>query len=152
MCNREQMPQMQFRVVTERQIPVQRVQKKIEFPHVQRLTRWSMFLLSRFTGLLHGRGQIVQQHVEVPETQTSESFKSMRQVAPTDMVEKVEMNVAMLAAGVEKIADGELSDLRCKIVSDGERDHVKSYMSEPAQEERSPGLSSNSVYDPARAS
>ena len=30
LCNREQMPQMQFRVATQRQIPV-RVQQKIEF-------------------------------------------------------------------------------------------------------------------------
>ena len=58
----------------------------------------------------------------------------------------------MMTAGVEKSADGELSDLRREIVSDGERDRVKSYMSKPAQEERSPCLSSNSVYDSARAS
>ena len=85
----------------------------------------------------------------------------VRQVVPIEMVEKVEMNVAMLTAGVEKRADGDgfmwnvdgkLSDLRCEIVSDGERDRVKSYMLEPAQEERSPGLSSNSVYDSARPS
>ena len=77
------------------------------------------------------------------------------------MVENVGMNVAMLTAGVEKKADGdefmwnaddELSDLRCGTVSDGERNRVKSYMSEPAQEERSPSLSSNSVHDSARAS
>ena len=51
--------------------------------------------------------------------QTSESLKSMhvRQVAPTEMVEKVEMNFAMLTAGVEERA------------------------------RRPPGLSSNSVYD-----
>ena len=35
--------------------------------------------------------------------------------------------------------------MRCQIVSDGEHDRVKSYMSELAEEERSPGLSSNSV-------
>ena len=31
----------------------------------------------------------------------------VRQVAPTEMVEKVEMSVAMLTAGVEKRADGD---------------------------------------------
>ena len=47
----EQMPQAQIlnkivdvRVVTQRQIPVQRVQKRIEFSHAQHLTRQSMFL------------------------------------------------------------------------------------------------------------
>ena len=85
----------------------------------------------------------------------------IRQVAPTEMVEKVEMNVAMLTAGIDKRADGDesvrnvdgkLGDLQCEIVSDGERDRVKSYMSELAQEERSPRLSGNSLYDSARAS
>ena len=46
------MPQAQFlnrivdvRVMTQRQIAVQRVQKKIVIPHVQCLARWSMVLL-----------------------------------------------------------------------------------------------------------
>ena len=55
LCNREQMPPVQFQSVTQRQIPVQRVQKKIEIPQVQFLTRWSMLLLCRFTGLRHGK-------------------------------------------------------------------------------------------------
>ena len=55
LCNREQMPQMQFQVATQRQIQAPRVQKRIVIPHVQRLTRWTMFLLCRFTGLRHGK-------------------------------------------------------------------------------------------------
>ena len=46
LCNREQMPQVQFLnkivdvpVVTQRQIEVQRVQKKIESPRVQHLDK-----------------------------------------------------------------------------------------------------------------
>ena len=75
-----------------------------------------MFPLCRFTGLRQGKRaveipqmQIEQQHVEAPEIQTSESLKSahVRQVASTEMVEKVEMNVAMLTAGIEKRADGD---------------------------------------------
>ena len=50
----------------------------------------------------------------MPHFQTSESSKSthVRQVAPTDlkhMVQKVEMNVAMLTAGIEKRAAVRLS-------------------------------------------
>ena len=55
LCNREQMPQVQFQSVTQRQIPVQRVQKKIEIPQVQFTTTWSMLLLCRFTSLRHGK-------------------------------------------------------------------------------------------------
>ena len=53
--------------------------------------------------------QIEQQHVEAPEIQTSESLMSthVRQVASTEMVERVEMNVAMLTAGIKKRADGD---------------------------------------------
>ena len=82
--------------------------------------------------------------MQVPEIRTSESLKSthVRQVAPTElqhMVEKVEMNVAMLTADIEERAhvdecrlsvDNELSDLRRATASDGERDRVKSYLSE----------------------
>ena len=78
-CNREQVPQVQFRAVTQREIPVQRVQKKIGFcsccagsqVHIMEETADSPQLL------------IVQQHVEAPEIQTSESLKSthVRQVA-----------------------------------------------------------------------
>ena len=51
----------------------------------------------------------MQQHVGAPEIQTSESLKSThaRQVASTEMVEKVEIHVAMLTAGIEKRADGD---------------------------------------------
>ena len=47
--------------------------------------------------------QIEQQHVEAPEIPDSESLEitQVRQVASTEMVEKVEMNVAMLTAGIE---------------------------------------------------
>ena len=55
-------PQLQFivkvvniPVVTQRQIPVQRVQKEIETPQVQFPTRWSMLLLCRFTCARHGK-------------------------------------------------------------------------------------------------
>ena len=63
--------------------------------------------------------QIVQQHAEVPEIQTSESLKSthVRQVAPTETVEKAEMNVAMLTTGIEKRADVRLSAMASAIVS-----------------------------------
>ena len=70
------MPQVQFRIVAQRQVPVQRVQKKIVIPHVQRSARWSMVLLcgsqahvmeemAETTQL-----QIEQQNVEVPEIKT----------------------------------------------------------------------------------
>ena len=114
-----------------------------------------MFLFCTFTGLRHGKravenpeSQIVQQRVEVPEIQTSESLKSthVRQVAPTElkhMFEKVEMNAAMLTADIEERADvdecrqsvdDELSDLGRETASDSERDRVKSYMSESCGE------------------
>ena len=76
------MPQVQFLnrivyvwVVTQRQIPVQRVQKKIDI----------LFLLRRFTGLRHGRVkilqlQIEQQHVEVPEIQTRDIWQRARRL------------------------------------------------------------------------
>ena len=106
------MPQMQFPVVTQRRIPVQRVQRKIVIPHVQRMVRWSMFLLCRITGPRHGRdgrdptvADRAARHVEVPETKTPRLLRASRaSMAPIEMVEKVEMNVAMLTAGVEKRA------------------------------------------------
>ena len=120
-------------------------------PHVSAIDqRWSMFVLCKITSPRQGRDgrdpHICRSSSKTlgpqdQDTQTSDSLKSMHvcQVVPTEMVEKVEMKLVMLTAGVEKRAyvdefvrnvDGELSDLRSEIVSDGERDRVKSYMSE----------------------
>ena len=78
------MPQVQFlnrivdvRVVTQRQIPVQRVQKNIEFPHVQHLHKMVDVPVVQVQKAVEiPQSEIVQQHVEVTEIQTSESLKS----------------------------------------------------------------------------
>ena len=78
------MPQAQFlnrivdvRVVTQRQIAVKRVQKKIVIPNVQRLARWSMVLLCRFTGLRHGKRRL-RPHSRRPCSNTLRALKSRR--------------------------------------------------------------------------
>ena len=78
------MPQVQFLngivdvlVGTQRQIEVQRVQKKIVIPHVQYLARWSMVLLCRFTGLRHGKRRL-RPHSRRPCSNTLRTLKSRR--------------------------------------------------------------------------
>ena len=149
------------RIADVRVVAQRRIQEKIEFSHVQHLDKMvdvpvaQVHRSTSWKSRLRPQSQIVQQHVEVPEIQTSESLKSthVRQVAPTElkrMVQKVEMDVAMLTADIDKRADvdkcrqsvdDELSDARRETVSDGERDRVKSYISES----RAGGARSSSV-------
>ena len=113
--------------------------KKIEFSRVQHLGEMvdvpvvQVHRSTSWKSRSRPQSQIVQQHVEVPEIQTSESLKStgVRLVATTElkrMVEKVETDVALLTAHIEKRADvdecrqsvdDELSDARRETVSDG---------------------------------
>ena len=80
------MPQVQFRVVAQRQVPVQRVQKKIVISHVQRSARWWMFLLCGSQACVMEETaetlqlQIEQQHGEArtPTVQHPESEKPSR--------------------------------------------------------------------------
>ena len=93
------------------------------------------------------------------QAQYIDKIDDMIQSMVKHMVEKVEMNVVMLMAGIKKRAyvdefvrnvDDELSDLRHEIVSEATASSPT--CRKLAQKERSPSLGSKSVCDSARTS
>ena len=66
------MPHVQFRVVAQRQVPAQRVQKKIVIPHVQRLARWSMVLLCA------SQAYVMEETAEIPQLQIEQQHGEAR--------------------------------------------------------------------------